>query len=99
MSFFLKNLGSGSGGYFLVFLEEFRGSGFWIPVAGRANGLRMTCKHFVLAAEIPCEWKFATKFASDCEDDGLVHSGFTHSDMPIMVSRIESFSGMSPSST
>ena len=27
-----------------------------------------------LAAEIPCEWKFATKFASDCECDGLVHS-------------------------
>ena len=25
-------------------------------------------------AEIPCEWKFATKFASDCKCDGLVHS-------------------------
>ena len=24
--------------------------------------------------KIPCEWKFATKFASDCECDGLVHS-------------------------
>ena len=29
---------------------------------------------FVLAAEIPGEWTFATKFASDCECDGLVHS-------------------------
>ena len=28
-----------------------------------------------LAAEIPCEWVFATKFASDCECDGVVHSG------------------------
>ena len=26
-------------------------------------------------AEIPCEWVFATKFASDCERGGLVHSG------------------------
>ena len=23
--------------------------------------------------EIPCEWKLATKFASDCECDGVVH--------------------------
>ena len=30
--------------------------------------------NFVVAAETPCEWKFATKFASDCECDGLVHS-------------------------
>ena len=37
--------------------------------------LRMKLQKFVLAAEIPCEWKFATKFASDCECDGLVHSG------------------------
>ena len=36
--------------------------------------LRMKCENFVLAAEIPCEWKFATKFASDCECDGVVHS-------------------------
>ena len=36
--------------------------------------LRMKLHHFVLAAEIPCEWKFANKFASDCECDGLVHS-------------------------
>ena len=36
--------------------------------------LRMKCENFVLAAEIPCEWKFATKFASECECDGLVHS-------------------------
>ena len=36
--------------------------------------LRMKCENFVVAAEIPCEWKFATKFASDCECDGLVHS-------------------------
>ena len=35
----------------------------------------MKCENFVLAAEIPCEWKFATKFASECECDGLVHSG------------------------
>ena len=32
-------------------------------------------KMFALAAEIPCEWKFATKFASECGRDGLVHSG------------------------
>ena len=31
-------------------------------------------KVFVVAAEIPCEWKFVTKFTSDCECDGLVHS-------------------------
>ena len=36
--------------------------------------LRMKCENFVLAAEFPCEWKFATKFASDCECDGVVHS-------------------------
>ena len=40
--------------------------------------LRMKCESFVLAAEIPCEWKFATKFASDCECDGSVHSGREH---------------------
>ena len=34
----------------------------------------MKCENFVLAAEIPCEWKFATKFASECECDGVVHS-------------------------
>ena len=37
--------------------------------------------NFVLAAESPCERKFATKFASDCECDGLpmVHScSYTH---------------------
>ena len=32
-------------------------------------------KSVVLAAEIPCERTFATKSASDCECDGLVHSG------------------------
>ena len=32
-------------------------------------------ENFVLPAEIPCEWVFATKFVSDCECDGLVHSG------------------------
>ena len=37
--------------------------------------LRMKLQNFVLAAEIPCEWTFATKFASDCECDGVVHSG------------------------
>ena len=31
------------------------------------------CEHFVVA-EIPCEWKLETKFPSDCECDGLVHS-------------------------
>ena len=36
--------------------------------------LRMKGQIFVLAAEIPCEWMFATKFASDCECDGVVHS-------------------------
>ena len=36
--------------------------------------LRMNRQIFVLAAEIPCEWKFETKFASDCECDGVVHS-------------------------
>ena len=35
----------------------------------------MKSKNFALTAEIPGEWKFATKFASDCECDGLVHSG------------------------
>ena len=40
--------------------------------------LRMKCENFVLVAEIPCEWKFATKFASECECDGLVHSGSDH---------------------
>ena len=40
-----------------------------------ANGFELQI--FVLAAEIPCEWMFATKFASDCECDGVVHSG-TH---------------------
>ena len=40
--------------------------------------LRMKCENFVLAAEIPCEWKFATKFASECECDGLVHSARRH---------------------
>ena len=35
----------------------------------------MKCENFVLAAEIPFESKFATKFASDCECDGVVHSG------------------------
>ena len=25
--------------------------------------------------EVPCEWKFATKFASDCKCDALLHSG------------------------
>ena len=38
-----------------------------------ANG-RMNDEKFVLTAEIPCEWTFATKFASDCECDGVVHS-------------------------
>ena len=38
--------------------------------------LRMKWQIFVLAAEIPCEWMFATKFASDCECDGVVHSVF-----------------------
>ena len=33
--------------------------------------LRMKLQNLVLAAE----WKFATKFASDCECDGLVRSG------------------------
>ena len=33
-----------------------------------------SCKDFVLAAETPCEWKFATKFSSDCECNGLVLS-------------------------
>ena len=27
--------------------------------------------------EIPCEWMFATKFASNCERDGVVHSART----------------------
>ena len=33
------------------------------------NGTR-----FVLVAEIPCEWTFATKFGSDCECDGVVRA-------------------------
>ena len=37
--------------------------------------LRMNDEKFVLATEIPCEWTFATKFASDYECDGVVHSG------------------------
>ena len=39
--------------------------------------LRMKWQIFVVAAEIPCEWMFATKFASDCECDGVVHSETT----------------------
>ena len=35
----------------------------------------MKCENVVLAEEMPCEWKFTTEFASDCERDGLVHSG------------------------
>ena len=34
--FFFGNWGRGPGGNFWVFLEDFRVSGFWIPVAGRA---------------------------------------------------------------
>ena len=30
-------------------------------------------ENVVLVAEYACEWKFAIKFASDCECDGLVH--------------------------
>ena len=37
--------------------------------------LRMKLLNFVLAEEISCEWTFATKFASDSECDGVVHSG------------------------
>ena len=46
-----------------------------------ANEFARYCEWFceskgkiVLAAELPCEWTFATNFASDCECDGLVHS-------------------------
>ena len=39
--------------------------------------LRTKRQKIVLAAEIPCEWTVAAKFASDCECDGLVHSA-TH---------------------
>ena len=31
-------------------------------------------KKFILAAEIPCEWKLTIKCASDCKSDGLVHA-------------------------
>ena len=41
---------------------------------GFANEIAIFFFCFVLAVEIPCEWKFATKFASECECDGLVHS-------------------------
>ena len=47
--------------------------------------LRMKCENFVLAAEIPCESKFATKFASDCECDGVVHSGSHHKESSILA--------------
>ena len=40
--------------------------------------LRTKCKNVVLATEIPCKWKFATKSASDCECEGLVHSALDH---------------------
>ena len=33
---YLRSLRSGPGRSFFIFWEEFRGSGFWIPVAGRA---------------------------------------------------------------
>ena len=36
--------------------------------------LRMKWQIFILAAEIPCEWTFATTFTSDCECDGVVYS-------------------------
>ena len=46
-----------------------------------ANEFARYCEWFcesngkiVLAAELPCEWTFATKFASDYECGGLVHS-------------------------
>ena len=29
---------------------------------------------FLVAAQIPCGWTFATIFAGDCECDGLMHS-------------------------
>ena len=38
----------------------------------------MKCENFILAAEILCEWKFATKFASDCECEGMAHSALLH---------------------
>ena len=58
--------------------------------------LRMKCENFVLAPEIPCEWKFATKFASDCECDGVVHSGCESSFVcPTMVLS-ETHAGTSP---
>ena len=37
--------------------------------------LGMKWQIFVLTVEIPCEWMFATKFAGNCECDGVVHSG------------------------
>ena len=37
--------------------------------------LRMKWLNFVLSAEIPYEWTLATKFASDCDCNGVVHSG------------------------
>ena len=34
----------------------------------------MKLRKFVLTAETPCQWTFATNFSSDFECDGLVHS-------------------------
>ena len=41
-----------------------------LVLIAKANG----SEHFVLAAECPCEWMFATKSARGCICDGLVHS-------------------------
>ena len=50
--------------------------------------LRMKWQFFVLAAEIPCEWVFATKFASDCECDGVVHYEFGQTVSPPTISKL-----------
>ena len=40
-----------------------------------ANGFANEIANVRSHCGIPCEWMFATKFASDCECDGVVHSG------------------------
>ena len=47
----------------------------WKAAKVTANGFANEIwRNIGLAAEIPWEWTFATKFANDCECDGLVHS-------------------------
>ena len=69
--------------------------------------LRIECEWFcewngenlLVAAEIPCEWTFATKFTSDCECDGVVHSGWLRKvGLRTCSLAADGFSGLRPES-